>query len=184
MLIINKKTYFFIKVLILNIHEWNGGSPSFIYILILILREIILFLLILVLIVQTSSLWRRIIIIPIRIIVVILIRASNSFRGILIIIYILIFISGLLVLIVSVSSVSPSEQDYTSRKLLIIISLIVSIPLGMEYKSSYNYYNLILSISWFEHQAGLYIFILILLLVSLAVLTYLLQNFKGLTRRI
>jgi len=133
---------------------------------------------------QVSSLWSRVIIVPLRLLAILVRSVSNTFSSVLIIIYVIIFIRGLLVLIVRVASISSSEQGYSLTKLIILFSLIRAIPLGAEFGHRSMSNNLIIRILWFEHQSWGFVFILILLLVSLVVLTYFLQFFKRMTRRI
>jgi len=133
---------------------------------------------------QVSSLWSRVIIVPLSLLAILVRSVSNTFSSVLIIIYVIIFIRGLLVLIVRVASISSSEQGYSLTKLIILFSLIRAIPLGTEFGHRSMSNNLIIRILWFEHQSWGFVFILILLLVSLVVLTYFLQFFKRMTRRI
>lgn len=151
---------------------------------ILIIRELIITSIFLLGRTQTSSIWLRLIIIPISFALIIITISYNSYSGILIIIYIIIFIRGLLVLLVRVCSLSLQEQYSTLLDLYFLRIVLLSLPVLLEVKSFSTTRSLITIITWFWQQRLIISMIIILLLMSLLVLTYFLQSFKGLVRSI
>lgn len=58
----------------------------------------------------------------------------NSFSGLIIVMYIIIFIGGLLVLLVRIASISFQEQGYSLDKLILSITIGFLIPFFSENK--------------------------------------------------
>jgi len=76
----------------------------------LIIREIILSLGVIIITVQSSSLIRSLLLVPLRAILILAVGVSNIYSGFMSFIFIIIFIGGLIVLLVSVASVVQQEQ--------------------------------------------------------------------------
>lgn len=77
----------------------------------LIFRELFLIFFLRLLCVQNSSLWRAIIILPARALTIFSFSSRENTSGLLIVIYVIVFIGGLLIFLVRVAAISPQEQN-------------------------------------------------------------------------
>jgi hypothetical protein len=93
-----------------------------------ILSEIRILVLLLLMRSQSSSLWTRVLIVPISIIVIVTYSSRNFFSGVRMILYIMIFIGGLMVLLVRVASISFQEPRFYFIKIWAATLLLVVWP--------------------------------------------------------
>jgi len=99
------------------------------------------------------------------------------------VIYIIIFIGGLLVLLVSMASISFQEQGYNLDKLILSITIVFLIPLFRESKTwTLNSAATVMRTIWFEEQGNNARSLVLLLGIALIVITGLFLKFKGLVR--
>jgi len=138
---------------------------------------------------QASSLIRSILLVPSRIILILVLNINFVYSRILCYIFIIIFIGGLIVLLVRVSSTVQQEQGIFSRLVIIIIMTVVTIVLivimidwGLGRDSLETPINLVNLISFLKVRS--IIRILLLLVICLFILTKLLLDYKGLTRNL
>ena len=149
----------------------------------LIFREILLVGLALSLRSQRRSLWGRLIIIPMRLAIIYSTVRVNSFSGLIMVMYIIIFIGGLLVLLVRIASISFQEQGYNLDKLILSITVMFLIPFFRENKMwSLNSAATVMRTAWFEEQSNNIWSLVFLLRIALIVITGLFLKFKGLVR--
>lgn len=95
----------------------------------IIFREMILVILVTMLRLQSSSLWRTLIVVPIRLILIYSFRRVNIISGLLMIIYVIVFIGGLLIFLMSVASISPQEQRLRIKRVFWITILAGILPM-------------------------------------------------------
>lgn len=148
-----------------------------------ILREIIIILLSLGIRVQSSSLWARLLTIPIRLSLVVSF-GSDKFSGLLFFLFVIIFIGGLLVLLVRVATAVFQEQSSSINLLIFLLRVLVILILWTnmfyyEWKSSFR-----LIFSWvFRINLVYFRTSISLLLIRLLVISRLLSEFKGIIRK-
>jgi len=94
-----------------------------------IFREILLISLMIALSVQASSLWRTLTVIPISLILIYSFRRMNRISGLLMIIYVIVFIGGLLIFLIRVASLAPQEQSLGLRASLVVVMILLTAPL-------------------------------------------------------
>jgi len=148
-----------------------------------ILSEILLLMFLITIRSQSSSLWIRLLLIPIRIIVVFIYSQNNLFSGIIIILYITVFIGGLIVLLVRVARISPQEQMFYFIKIWTVTTIIVSYPF-IFYKKFYIELEKNAFTPWFENIRIIILLRVLLLTLALIVLTKLIIEFKGIIRNL
>jgi len=148
----------------------------------LIFREILLVTLIITLNLQSSSLWRTLIVVPISLILVYSFRRIDMISGLLIVIYVIVFIGGLLIFLIRVASISPQEQRFRLRILLGLIFLYLMTPvLLFGKKLAFTFRWIMLSI-WFWGEGILVLFIILILLFTLFLVTKFFMSYKGFIR--
>lgn len=133
---------------------------------------------------QGSSLWSTLIVVPTRLVLVYSFRIVNIISGLLIIIYVIVFIGGLLIFLIRVASITPQEQRLRIRGVFRILTLISVIPMffvGRKLSTSLRW--IILSI-WFWGERALIIIIITILLLTLFVVTKFFIVYKGFVRSI
>jgi len=150
----------------------------------LIIREIILSLGVIIITVQSSSLIRSLLLVPLRAILILAVGVSNIYSGFMSFIFIIIFIGGLIVLLVSVASVVQQEQGiFLSWGLFLLVCIFIRT----------GFYKDLIRGSFVEITVGLMhlldeikyiliLFILFILFICLFVVTKLLIDYKGLIR--
>jgi len=138
--------------------------------------------------VQVSSLIRSLLLVPSRVILIVSLNLNLVYSGFMCYIFIIIFIGGLMVLLVRVSSTVVQEQGVFPR---IFLSLLIILLIGVSYKYrdmrvrrdlKETIRNLIMFLSFFK--VGVCGSLLLILTVSLFILTKLLLDYKGLTRNL
>lgn len=139
---------------------------------------------------QVSSLIRRLILVPSRIVLIFILNIVFSFSGLLSYIFIIIFIGGLIVLLVRVTSIIPQEQGVSFRLLIFIMSLIIMVVFltrifidwfkGRDSRESYFRPILFLDFIKVSFRRRT----LAILVICLFILTKVLLEFKGLTRNL
>jgi len=147
----------------------------------IVFRELCLMLLLCLLYIQTSSLWRSVNIVPIRVLMVFSFTNVNNFSGLLVIIYIIVFIGGLLIFLVRVASLTPQEQNISLNLFLLIFLIVFTLPFVLQIKTSHSS-RILLPYIWRVTQPYFYLFIVIVFLVALLILTKFFIRFKGLIR--
>lgn len=133
---------------------------------------------------QGSSLWGTLIVVPTRLVLIYSFRMVNIISGLLIIVYVMVFIGGLLIFLISVASITPQEQRLRIRNIFRILTIAFVIPtLCVNRKLSSPLRWIILSI-WFWGERVLMIVIIIILLLTLFVVTKFFIVYKGFVRSI
>lgn len=133
---------------------------------------------------QSSTLWTRLIIIPLSLVVILLINSNNVRSRLVIVLYVMVFVGGLIVLLVSVSSLSSHEQTYNFDKPWLLFRISAALPFSFFYKIKIESHSLIQRVRWFENQAQLIFFSVFLILTCLIIVSKRINSFKGLIRRI
>lgn len=142
----------------------------------------LLALLIMILCLQGSSLWGTLIVVPTRLVLIYSFRIVNIISGLLIIIYVIVFIGGLLIFLISVASITPQEQRLRIRNIFRALIIIFIIPMLLVHeKLSTSLRWIILSI-WFWGERALVAIIIIILLLTLFVVTKFFIVYKGFVR--
>lgn len=133
---------------------------------------------------QSSSLWARLLTLPLRVLLV-LNFVSDKGSGVLVLLFIIVFVGGLLVLLVSVASSVYQEQGVSARILGLGI-LFIGVYRVLPQASSYEWNIDLLSIfSWNEEVEKVYFYLrIIYLLTSLSILSVLFGEFKGAIRKL
>lgn len=141
-----------------------------------------LLLVLLMLRAQRSSLWRCLFVIPVRGIRILLSSWGVTFSGMVVMVYVILFIRGLLVLLISVSSISFLEQEYNFPKGWFLVLRLCLFPF---YKNVF-YFSSSLSVLplafWSFRQSGGIILILLILSGALFLIRVFLLTFKGIIR--
>lgn len=88
-----------------------------------VLREIVVIYILALTSIQVSSLVRRLLLVPLRIILIFLLNINIVYSGFLGYVFIIIFIGGLIVLLVRVSSLIKQDQIVISSLLLMVITI-------------------------------------------------------------
>lgn len=131
---------------------------------------------------QNSSLWGTLIVVPISLVLIYSFRIVNIMSGLLIIIYVIVFIGGLLIFLMRVASITPQEQRLRIRSTLGMLTIVLVIPIFfVKNKMSTSLRWIILSI-WFWGERSLIIIIVITLLLTLFVVTKFFMVYKGFVR--
>lgn len=131
---------------------------------------------------QNSSLWGTLIVVPISLVLIYSFRIVNIMSGLLIIIYVIVFIGGLLIFLIRVASITPQEQRLRIRSTLGMLTIVLVIPIFfVKNKMSTSLRWIILSI-WFWGERSLIIIIVITLLLTLFVVTKFFMVYKGFVR--
>jgi len=139
--------------------------------------------------IQISSLIRRLLLVSSRIILILIVNINFIFSGLLCYIFIIIFVGGLIVLLVRVSSIVQQEQG-ASPSFILLFSLVTFIVIVI-----FLYNDVILQRDCRETTINLMNFLslnkkrivfrlIIILSVCLFVLSKLLLDFKGITRNL
>lgn len=147
-----------------------------------ILRETFVIGAVLCLSSQSSSIVRRLVLIPTRISLMLIFYIETLYSGILTFIFIIVFIGGLMVLLVSATSVVYQDQWVVpSIRVVVISPLILFIS---ERASSWNE-DYTRFLSWLDNSKITLVWIsLVILVIGLFVITFLLIEYKGITRRV
>jgi hypothetical protein len=78
---------------------------------------------------QGSSLWGTLIVVPTRLVLIYSFRIINIISGLLIIVYVIVFIGGLLIFLMRVASITPQEQRIRIRNIFRILTTILITPI-------------------------------------------------------
>lgn len=78
------------------------------------------------------------IVVPTRLVLIYSFRMVNMISGLLIIIYIIVFIGGLLIFLIRVASVTPQEQRLGIRNTSIILIIISVTPIVLTNKKLFS----------------------------------------------
>jgi len=131
---------------------------------------------------QSSSLRSTLIIVPGRLLVVYSCLRLTNFSGLLTIIYIIVFIGGLLIFLISVASILPQEVNIILNIRIILITLIITRPFIVERKILRLRSPLVMPSLWIIYQRDYVIILVAILLLALIIITSLFLRFKGLIR--
>jgi len=145
-----------------------------------ILREVVLIALIRQISRQRSALWISLILVPSRILLMLGWADTRSFSGVIIILVVLVFIGGLLVLLVRVSSTIRQEQRVFSSN-FVISFLFISFLFETKF---YNNTIQIYFFSWIRWGLPSLFLFCVILLISLLLISWLSVSFKGALRGI
>lgn len=130
---------------------------------------------------QRRALIRRLILIPLRIFFITRIISFNLNSSIILVIYILVFIGGLLVLLVSMASLSSREQIINLPKSGVILRLLLSRLFIRKTEVQFRH-NHRLIILWVENLSFYLNIILLIITTSLLIISKNTSNFKGIIR--
>lgn len=147
-----------------------------------IFRETLLIFLIILLCLQGSSLWGTLIVVPTRLVLIYSFRIFNMISGLLMIIYVIVFIGGLLIFLIRVASIAPQEQRLRIRSTFRVLTVIFIIPIiFVNRKLPASLRWIILSI-WFWGERVLIVVIIVILLLTLLTVTKFFIVYKGFVR--
>lgn len=137
--------------------------------------------LILVLVMQSSSLWRALIIVPISLLLIYGF-AIISISGLFLVVYIMVFIGGLLIFLVSVASIMSQEQNFGRDifKASLFVSLLT--PRLLELKRATLNSSRVLLTFWLETQSYYTVIYVLILILALLVIRGFFIKYKGLIR--
>lgn len=151
--------------------------------MLLILIEILFIIIVVILSSQSSALWSSVSIIPLRISIVRIVNSVNYFSGIAVLLFIIVFIGGLLVLLVRVASISRQEQRFYFIKVWVgVLGSLIFPFLIMKKRNRGRSLRSFTFVNWFREERGLIILRLLFLLTALFLLTKLILYFKGMVR--
>lgn len=141
-------------------------------------------ILVLVLIIsQSSSLWRRLLVIPFSIRIISLITGPNLLNGLPLLLFIIVFVGGLLTLLVRVASLAKKEQGFCFLKRVFFIFLIRIVPFVLEKERVYFIKNFRFNI-FLDREGAILLLSLLVLIVSFFLITNLVFSFKGIIRKL
>jgi len=143
-----------------------------------------LVILVTILSLQSSSLWRTLIVVPIRLILIYSFRRLNIMSGLLMIIYVMVFIGGLLIFLISVASISPQEQSLRVKIFFWIVILFPIFPILIYTKKLVHPLSWIMLSIWFWGEITLIFIIGVILVVTLFMVTKFFIVYKGFIRSI
>lgn len=130
---------------------------------------------------QGSSFHIRLILIPIRVIVIF--RSNRVFTtgGFWFYVFVIVFIGGLLILLVSITSTNVQDQSFTlTATMLLLVVIGILLQDSQEFGEAYSF----IQISWLTAHNNLILVITLLLLLSLMVITWNILTYKGAFRSI
>ena len=130
---------------------------------------------------QGSSFFSRLILIPIRVIVMLQSNSVFTRGGFWFYVFIIVFIGGLLILLVSITSTSVQDQSFT---LTVILLFLIILRVVLQDRQRLREANSFIQISWLTAQNNLILVISLLLLLSLIVITWNVLTYKGAFRSI
>lgn len=131
---------------------------------------------------QGSSLWGTLIVVPTRLVLIYSFRMVNIISGLLIIIYVIVFIGGLLIFLIRVASITPQEQRLRISNVFIIFTIILIVPMLFVHKKLLTSIRWIMLSVWFWGERALINVIIIVLLLTLFVVTKFFIVYKGFVR--
>ena len=132
---------------------------------------------------QSSSLWTRLLIIPTRILLIITCQRANFYSRLIVIVYVIIFIGGLIVLLVRVASISYQEQRFYFLKFWVLLIRVLILPLLIFIKTE-TFTNSNQFTGWYENSGRLILIRVVILTTALLTLTKLIIAFKGIIRNL
>lgn len=149
-----------------------------------ILREIVLIALCFGVRVQSSSLWARLLTIPISIVLIMIFRLDKS-SGLVLLLFIIIFIGGLLVLLMGVASSIHQEQVIVVGIFyLFFVGVLLAPLLTKRYCAEWRASGSSL-FSWVFGVRGVYFRLnVVIIIFRLLVISSLLMEFKGIIRKL
>jgi len=144
----------------------------------------LLVLLIMLLCLQGSSLWGTLIVVPTRLVLIYSFRMLNIISGLLVIVYVIVFIGGLLIFLIRVASITPQEQRLRISNVFRALTIIFIIPIFfVDIKLSTSLRWIMLSI-WFWGERILILILILILMLTLLVVTKFFIVYKGFVRSI
>lgn len=143
-----------------------------------------LVLLIILLCLQGSSLWGTLIVVPTRLVLIYSFSIVSMISGLLIIVYVIVFIGGLLIFLIRVASITPQEQRLRIRNMFRTFTITFIVPmLFVNGKLSTSLRWIMLSI-WFWGESAMIIIMITTLLLTLFAVTKFFMVYKGFVRSI
>lgn len=133
---------------------------------------------------QGSSLWGTLVVVPTRLVLIYSFRIVNMISGLLIIIYVMVFIGGLLIFLIRVASITPQEQRLRMSHVFIALTIIFIAPILLVHKKLSTSLRWIILSIWFWGERALIAIMIILLLLTLFVVTKFFIVYKGFIRSI
>lgn len=139
-------------------------------------------MLIILLCLQGSSLWGTLIVVPTRLVLIYSFRIVNIISGLLIIVYVIVFIGGLLIFLIRVASITPQEQRLRMSNVFRILTIIFITPIFFVNRKLLTALRWIILSIWFWGERTLVIVIMMILLLTLLVVTKFFIVYKGFIR--
>lgn len=133
---------------------------------------------------QSSSLWSTLIVVPIRLILIYSYSRLNIISGLLIIIYVIVFIGGLLIFLMRVASISPQEQSLRVNIRFWMAILFFLFPVFLYTKKLVSPLRWIMLSVWFWGEISMLLIIGLILVVTLFIVTKFFIVYKGFIRSI
>jgi len=151
----------------------------------IILRELIAVLLVLVIRIQSRSLLVSLLTVPARAILISRISPDKS-SGLVIFVFIIVFIGGLLVLLVRVTSTVYQEQRLAPRVFIFSLSLCLGTIILFPGLKTYDWSARKASLFFWvrELKINFLLFNVIMVVISLLTISLLLIEFKGIIRKL
>lgn len=144
------------------------------------MRELLLLIMLLTISAQSRTLLRSLIIVPRSLIIVMILNSTNSYSGLFILLYVIVFIGGLIVLLVRMASISLQDQIVWPDQVWIILILLFTPFTSIKYEMIIE--SLSTGTFWIIYT-GINIFMLrLLLIIGIMVITLLLITFKSIVR--
>lgn len=143
-----------------------------------------LIILVIILTLQSSSLWGTLIVVPIRLILIYSYSRVNIISGLLIIIYVIVFIGGLLIFLIRVASISPQEQSLRVSVGFWVTIVFFLFPMFLYIKKLVSSLRWIILSIWFWGEMSILFIIGLILVVTLFIVTKFFIVYKGFIRSI
>lgn len=148
------------------------------------LREVFVLLVFLFLSIQRSALWTSLTLVLISLILILIFTSPLSNSGFIAFLFVLVFIGGLIVILVSIASISHQEQRISLRFFVIRVTAFILFLILSTTKIDWSE-CIITRIIWFDSSISIVARIRIYtLLMRLTIITWILLIFKGLARRL
>lgn len=144
----------------------------------LIFRETLLVLRVVIILLQSRSLWVSLVLILLSLVAIYRRVNLTSYQGVVLLLYGLVFIGGLMVLLVRISSLLSYENRFLISSFFYWVVLIIFC--NSLFLKSESYFNIFLSVCFSED----FILVFILLLVAISNLSWQASSFKRISRNL
>nr|YP_009346462.1 NADH dehydrogenase subunit 6 [Xiphinema pachtaicum]AOT84273.1 NADH dehydrogenase subunit 6 [Xiphinema pachtaicum] len=141
------------------------------------MKELIFFMVLSFIVIQSSSLWMSLAIIPFSMCCILNTTHPMDCSGLFFLLYMMVFVGGLLVLLVGVSSVSLQEETFIPGYILVIVSFFFCLS-----KSSWSLGEIFGWFSWFSMEPMFIWFPLVMLILLLTMVSVMFFSLKSFVR--